>query len=129
MRTEDDINLFDVSLADLEIKENNTSDDFKKDVPLSQIQGLELIDHIEKMGKIMIEPIENLNKNQNSILNEEYTEKIKEMNMYIRNALEIYNNLPDIIKSMDKKGLRAYLGNSVDLSNEFAKTFNIIDTK
>lgn len=64
-----------------------------------------------------------------SILNDEYTEKIKEMNMYLRKAHDIYESLPDCIKTLSPEttdgSLSKQIAGSVNLSNRLAWTFNI----
>ena len=64
-----------------------------------------------------------------SILNEEYTEKIKEMNMHLRKAHDIYESLPDCIKTLSPEtvdgSLSEQIAGSVNLSNRLAWTFNI----
>ena len=68
-----------------------------------------------------------------SILSEEYTEKIKEMNMHLRKACDIYESLPDCIKVLSPKDtggdFKHYIAGSVNLSNRMAWIFNIETVK
>ena len=69
-----------------------------------------------------------MNKNKTSILNEEYTEKIKELTSYLRKAHEIYDALPDSIKAVDRQNIKSHLANSINSTNQLAWSFGI-DTK
>lgn len=61
----------------------------------------------------------------NSILNEEYTEKIKEMSTHIKKAYEIYDSLPDSITAADKQNIKSHLANSINSTNQLAWSFGI----
>ena len=60
-----------------------------------------------------------------SILNEEYTEKIRELVTHLREAYTIYDNLPDSIKVADNQNIKFHLGNSINSVNQLAWSFEI----
>lgn len=66
-----------------------------------------------------------MNKNKTSILNEEYTEKIKELSTNLKKAYEIYDSLPDCIKNVDKQNIKSHLANSINSTNQLAWSFGI----
>ena len=69
-----------------------------------------------------------MDKSKNGILNKEYTEKIKELVMHLKEAYDIYDDLPDIIKAVDTENIKSHLANSVNSINQLAWSFGI-DTK
>lgn len=60
-----------------------------------------------------------------SILNEEYTQKMKELQFHIKQANEIYKSLPDCIKVADKNDIRGHLASSNNSINQLAWSFGI----
>ncbi len=62
-----------------------------------------------------------------SILNQEYTKKVRDMQKYISKVHDIYTSLPDCIKDADKNDIKAHLGNSVNSINQLAWSFGIDD--
>lgn len=68
-----------------------------------------------------------------SILNEEYTKLIVEINDLINQARKIYNNLPDCIKNAENAHTRSggntlgyYLLNGATCAKTFASEFGIV---
>lgn len=69
-----------------------------------------------------------MNEIKTSILNEEYTEKIKEITTYLRKAYDIYDALPDSMKAADNQNIKSHLANGINSTNQLAWSFGI-DTK
>lgn len=66
-----------------------------------------------------------MNNSENSILNEEYTLKIKTLMTSLHTAMVVYDTLPKCITSVDTMNLKSHLASSINAVHSLAMDFNI----